>query len=177
MPGLALGVPVVAARMAKFNAEECQRIIRQAGVRNVFFPPTALRMLKAEGATIAGLRSIGSGGEPLGAEMLEWGRDAFGLTINEFYGQTECNLVAASVPGAMHTAPGALGRAVPGFALSLRDGAGKRVAPGEIGEICVQRGTPAMMLRYHNNPEATREKFFGDWLRTGDLAKVDEDGF
>jgi len=96
MPGLALGVPVVAARMAKFSVDECLKIISQASVKNVFFPPTALRMLKAEGASISGLRSIGSGGEPLGAEMLDWGREAFGLTINEFYGQTECNLVACS---------------------------------------------------------------------------------
>lgn len=68
MPGLALGVPVVAARMGKFSVEECLQIIRQGAVRNVFFPPTALRMLKAEGARIDGLRSVASGGEPLGAE-------------------------------------------------------------------------------------------------------------
>ncbi len=43
-----------------------------------------------------GLRSVASGGEPLGAEMLAWGREAFGLNINEFYGQTECNMVASS---------------------------------------------------------------------------------
>ena len=49
MPGLALGVPVVAARMAKFSPGECVNIVRQGTVRNVFFPPTALRMLKAAG--------------------------------------------------------------------------------------------------------------------------------
>jgi acetyl-CoA synthetase len=96
MPGLALGVPVVAVRLGKFTPEECARIVRAGKVRNVFFPPTALRMLKAADQRIAGLRSVASGGEPLGAEMLEWGRDAFGLTINEFYGQTECNMVASS---------------------------------------------------------------------------------
>src|SRR6056297_4182203 len=89
MPGLAIGVPVVAARLQGFDPADCIRIIREGPVRNVFFPPTALRMLKASEARIDGLRSVASGGEPLGAEMLDWGRRAFGVTINEFYGQTE----------------------------------------------------------------------------------------
>ena len=93
MPGLALGVPVVAARMAKFTPEAACAVCNTGGVRNVFLPPTALRMLKASGMGIPGLRSVASGGEPLGAEMLAWGQEAFGLTINEFYGQTECNMV------------------------------------------------------------------------------------
>ena len=96
MPGLALGVPVVAARMAKFSVSECRDLIASTGIRNIFFPPTALRMLKADGAEIAGLRSVASGGEPLGAEMLAWGETALGVTINEFYGQTECNMVVSS---------------------------------------------------------------------------------
>ena len=96
MPGLALGVPVVAARMAKFTPEACLEVIEKGHVRNVFFPPTALRLLKASRAKISGLRSVACGGEPLGAEMLAWGREALGVTINEFYGQTECNMVVSS---------------------------------------------------------------------------------
>ena len=96
MPGLALGVPVVAARLAKFDPELTAALIAEQKVRNIFFPPTALRMLKASGTRIEGLRSVASGGEPLGAEMLDWGRAALGVTINEFYGQTECNMVASS---------------------------------------------------------------------------------
>ena len=69
-------------------------------MRNAFIPPTALRMLRAapspRGRHDFKLRSIGSGGESLGVETLEWGKEAFGLTINEFYGQTECNLVLGS---------------------------------------------------------------------------------
>ena len=74
MPGLHHGIPVVAARMAKFGTGECQRIIEEARVRNIFFPPTALKMLKADNANIPGLRSVASGGEPLGEEMLSWGK-------------------------------------------------------------------------------------------------------
>ncbi|QGX97983.1 AMP-dependent synthetase [Roseovarius faecimaris] len=166
MPGLALGVPVVAARMAKFNVEECIRIIREASVRNVFFPPTALRMLKAEGAHIPGLRSIGSGGEPLGAEMLDWGREAFGLTINEFYGQTECNLVACSCNELFDPKPGCIGRVVPGHEVAVLDEAGQPTY-GE-GDVAVRRGSASMMLEYWNRPEQTAEKFKGEWMLTGD---------
>lgn len=166
MPGLALGVPVVAARMPKFSVEGCLEIIEAGRVRNVFFPPTALRMLKAEDATLGGLRSVASGGEPLGAEMLNWGRDAFGLDINEFYGQTECNMVASSCGAGFAARPGCIGKAVPGHVLGVIDAEG-RLTQGE-GDVAVRRGSAAMMLRYWNKPEATAEKYSGDWMLTGD---------
>jgi len=166
MPGLALGVPVVAARMAKFSVEECVEVIAKGGVRNVFFPPTALRMLKAEEAKVPGLRSVASGGEPLGAEMLAWGRRAFGLDINEFYGQTECNMVASSCGIDFPARPGCIGKAVPGHDVAVIDAQG---APtDEEGDVAVRRGSTSMMLRYWNRPDATAEKFRGDWLVTGD---------
>jgi acetyl-CoA synthetase len=166
MPGLAIGVPVVAARMAKFGPEECMRIIREGNVRNIFFPPTALRLLKADDCHIVGLRSIASGGEPLGAEMLDWGRRAFGVTINEFYGQTECNMVASSCGALFSPKPGCLGKAVPGHDLAVLDENG--VPTQAEGDVAIRRGSASMMLEYWNKPEQTAEKFWGDWLRTGD---------
>ena len=166
MPGLALRVPVVAARMEKFTAQGAARICAEAGVRNVFFPPTALRMLKAADQAIPGLRSVASGGEPLGAEMLAWGRGAFGLMINEFYGQTECNMVASSCAADFPPRPGCIGKVVPGFDLGVIDRAGNPT-DGE-GDIALRRGAPSMMLGYWNNPQATAEKFRGDWMLTGD---------
>lgn len=166
MPGLALGVPVVASRMAKFDVEACMRIVREASVRNVFFPPTALRMLKAAGCDMPGLRSVASGGEPLGAEMLDWGRAAFGLTINEFYGQTECNMIASSSHALFAPQPGCIGRAVPGHELAVLDTAGQPTQ-GE-GDIAVRRGSASMMLGYWSRPEETDAKFCGDWMLTGD---------
>ncbi|MGS4915224.1 MULTISPECIES: AMP-binding protein [Mameliella] len=171
MPGLALGVPVVAARMRRFDVDECTRIVSEHAVRNVFFPPTALRILKAADARITGLRSVASGGEPLGAEMLAWGRVALGVTINEFYGQTECNMVASSCAALFDPIPGALGRAVPGFDIAVIDEDGAPVE-GE-GDIAVRRGCASMMLEYWNRPGATAEKFRGDWLVTGDRGRLD----
>ncbi|MEM6587946.1 MAG: AMP-binding protein [Pseudomonadota bacterium] len=166
MPGLALGVPVVATRMAKFDVSECAKIIREGAVRNVFFPPTALRMLKAADCHLPGLRSVASGGEPLGAEMLDWGSKAFGLTINEFYGQTECNMVASSCGSLFSPQPGCIGRAVPGHELAVLDDGGQPT-DGE-GDIAVRRGSASMMLGYWNRPEETGGKFRGDWMLTGD---------
>lgn len=166
MPGLALGVPVVAARLDKFSPEACVDLINGAGVRNVFFPPTALRMLKAAGQGLPGLRSVASGGEPLGAEMLAWGREAFGLDINEFYGQTECNMTVSSCGVDFPAQPGCIGKPVPGHEVAVIDANGA-LTDGE-GDLAVRRGSASMMLEYWNRPEATAEKFHGDWLITGD---------
>ena len=166
MPGLAMGVPVVAARMAKFTTENCITIISQGSVRNVFFPPTALRMLKASDAQIPGLRSVASGGEPLGAEMQAWGQRALGLTINEFYGQTECNMVVSSCGAHYPARPGFMGRAVPGFDVQVIDADG--TPTDDEGDIAVRRGAPSMMLHYWQRPVETAEKFRGDWMLTGD---------
>ncbi|WP_299140526.1 AMP-binding protein [uncultured Tateyamaria sp.] len=166
MPGLALGVQVVAARLPKFDAATCQTVIARGQVRNVFFPPTALRMLKADGVHLTGLRSVASGGEPLGAEMLDWGRTALGVTINEFYGQTECNMVVSSCASRFAPEPGCMGQPVPGFDVDVIDENG-RPTVGE-GDIAIRRGAPSMMLGYWNRPMETADKFRGDWMLTGD---------
>lgn len=166
MSGLAIGIPVVAARLEKFTPETCAEVVARGGVRNVFFPPTALRMLKAADQTIPGLRSVASGGEPLGAEMLAWGQQAFGLTINEFYGQTECNMMAASCAEDFPSRPGCIGKPVPGHEVAVVDEDG--VPTDQEGDVAIRRGSASMLLEYWNRPEATAEKFRGDWLITGD---------
>ena len=173
MPGLALGVPVVAARMAKFDPAGCAGIVARGDVRNIFFPPTALRMLKAASTAIPSLRSVASGGEPLGAEMLAWGRHAFGLDINEFYGQTECNMVVSSCATDFTSKPGCIGKPVTGHVVAVIDAAGQPTT--DEGDIAIRRGSASMMLKYWNNPQATAEKYRGDWLLTGDRGIRDGD--
>ncbi len=171
MPGLALGVPVVAARLAKFTPEGCLDVLSRAPVRNIFFPPTALRMLKANDTRIDGLRSVASGGEPLGAEMLDWGKRAFGLDINEFYGQTECNMVASSASVLFDPQPNSIGKAVPGFDVAVLDSDGKETS--DEGDIAIRKGAASMMLEYWGKPEASAEKFKGAWMLTGDRGVLD----
>src|SRR5215813_14128390 len=115
LPGLLYGVPVVAHRFERFDPEEGFAVMARTQVRNTFIPPTALRMMRAAPAPRGDLRlrTVGSGGESLGAETYEWGKSALGLAINEFYGQTECNLVVASCAMIGVSKPGAIGRPVP----------------------------------------------------------------
>ena len=181
LPSLHHGVPVVARKVEKFDPEEAFALMQQAQVRNAFIPPTALRMMRAapnpRGRYDFTVRSIASGGESLGIEALEWGKEAFGVTINEFYGQTECNLVVGSCAQLGMLRPGSMGKAVPGHLVAVIDGEGRETKPGELGQIAVKRPDPVMFLEYWGRPEATREKFIGDWMTTGDQGVVDEDGY
>jgi acetyl-CoA synthetase len=108
---------------------------------------------------------------------LEWGKGALGLTINEFYGQTECNLVLGNCASIMAVKPGSMGKPFPGSEVAILDGAGAQLPAGETGEIAVRRGDPAMFLEYWNAPQKTAEKFAGDWMRTGDEGVMDADGY
>ena len=153
----------------------------RANVRNAFIPPTALRIMRSaphpRGRHALNLRTVGSGGEALGAETYEWGRDALGLVINEFYGQTECNLVAGSCAAIGVSKPGAIGKPIPGHRVGVIRPDGSLCEPGETGEIAVKRPDPVMFLGYWDRPDATREKFIGDWMTTGDQGVMDGDGY
>ncbi|QCN97865.1 AMP-dependent synthetase (plasmid) [Azospirillum argentinense] len=181
MPAWHHGVTVVSHRFEKFDAEEAFRLIADFQVRNAFLPPTALKMMRAvkdpQTHWAYSMRSVASGGETLGAELLDWGRQTFGLTINEFYGQTECNMIVSSCAKVMPPKPGVMGRPAPGHDVAVIDGQGKRLPPGEIGLIAVHRPDPVMFLQYWNNPEATAAKFVGEWLVTGDQGELDADGY
>ncbi len=181
LPSLHHGVPVLAHRFAKFDPEAAFHLMAEHGVRNAFMPPTALKMMRqaAPAGVRPGLavRSIGSGGESLGTELLDWGHQTFGLVINEFYGQTECNLVVSNCAGLMPVKAGSMGRAVPGHEVAIVDDAGNVLADGEVGTIAVKRSDPVMFLEYWQNHEATARKFAGDWLLTGDTGRRDEDGY
>ena len=162
LPGLAAGVPVIAHRMAKFDPERAVALVRDLGVRNAFLPPTALKLMRQAGvAACPGLRSVASAGEPLGAEMLGWGRGVFGLEINEFYGQTECNVVVGNCAAIAPVRPGSAGRAIPGHDVAILDADGGICAPGQPGEIAVRAPDPVMFLGYWRRPDRTAEKVVG----------------
>lgn len=172
------GTPLISHRMAKFDVDRTYALIKEQNIRNMFLPPTALKLMRQGPAPKDfSARTIMSGGESLGADMLDWGRDALGITINETYGQTECNLCLTSVAGIGVQKPGAIGKAVPGYEIAILGEDGQSVAPGEVGEICVARGTPAMFQKYWQAPEKTANKFIRNWMKTGDLASMDDEGF
>ena len=181
LSALHFGVPVVARAWDKFDPEAAFDLIARHEVRNTFIPPTALRMMRAverPGARFKlNLRTLGSGGESLGAETYAWGQSELGLTINEFYGQTECNLVLGSCASIGVSRAGAIGRAIPGHNVAVIRPDGSRAAAGEEGQIAVARPDPVMFLEYWGNPQATAEKFIGDWMTTGDQGVMDEEGY
>jgi len=181
LPSLYFGVSVVARRFDRFDPEAALQLMSRMQVRNAFIPPTALRMLRAIHAAgrryNVDLRTLASGGESLGAETYAWGREAFGLTINEFYGQTECNLVLASNNAMGVSRAGAIGKAVPGHECDVIRPDGTRCEPDEPGQIAVLRPDPVMFLGYWNNEKATEAKFIGDWMTTGDQGRRDAEGY
>jgi acetyl-CoA synthetase len=178
LPGLARGVPVVAHRMAKFDPERAVAVMHAMEVRNAFMPPTALKLMRQAGVAAApGLRTVASAGEALGAEMLDWGRGVFGRTINEFYGQTECNAVIGNCAARMEVRPGSAGRAVPGHEVAILGADGGPLPPDTVGEIAVRAPDPVMFLEYWGRPEKTAEKVRNGWLRTGDEAAMDAQGY
>jgi acetyl-CoA synthetase len=183
MPSWYYGRPIVSAPRQGFDPEWALQLMAELGVRNAFIPPTALKMMRQVGGPSdqgLALRSVMSGGESLGEQMLAWGRERLGVTINEIYGQTEANLVAGSCGAAWDARPGSLGRPYPGHEVVVLspDGDGP-AAPGELGEIAVASPDPVFFLEYWGNPLATKGKYTEDgrWLLTGDLARCDEDGY
>ena len=181
LPALFLGIPVVSSPAQKFNPDMALRILAEMKVRNAFIPPTALRLLKSVDRPLEKydlrLRSIGSAGEALGRETYEWVKSALGIVPNEFYGQTECNFVLSSAAHLGVSKAGAIGRPVPGHRVAIVSDDGQVLAPGAIGQIAIARPDPVMFLEYWQNPQATADKFAGDWLLTGDLGRQDEAGY
>jgi acetyl-CoA synthetase len=181
LPSLHHGIPVVVHRSRKFDPEEAFYVIAKYGVRNAFLPPTALKLMRQvkdpRSRHDFQMRSIGSGGESLGEELLSWGREVMGVTINEFYGQTEVNLVVGNCFEVMEIRPGSMGRAIPGHRVEVVDEEGRPLPPGELGEVAIEAPDPVMFLEYWRNPKATEEKYIDRWCLTGDLATKDEDGY
>lgn len=178
LPCLYYGVPLIAARAQRFDPSAAWALIRDQRVTSAFLPPTALKLMRAAPVpTGVALRSVSSGGESLGAELLDWGRVHLGCPINEIYGQTECNLVITQAAGFMAVKPGTMGKALPGHDVAVIGPEGAVLPPGDIGEIAVRKGSASMFLSYWNQPQKTADKFTGDWMRTGDLGTRDADGY
>ena len=118
LPSWHHGVPVVAYRAKKFDPEQAFYFIAKYGIRNAFMPPTALKIMRQvkdpRSRHDFQMRTIACGGETLGEELLDWGRQVMDLVINEFYGQTECNLVVGNCAQIMEIKRGSMGRPIPG---------------------------------------------------------------
>ncbi|MCW3064997.1 MAG: hcl 1 [Solirubrobacterales bacterium] len=178
LPTLFCGRPIVASRR-KFEPEWAYTLMGRHQVRGSFLPPTALKRMRQEGDPPADvhMRSIACGGEALGESLLAWTEEKLGVVINEFYGQTEANLFVGNCSERWPVRPGSMGRVYPGFEVEIRGEDDRPVAPGEQGEIVLKLPSATAFREYWRDPERTAEKTRGGWLRSGDLGRVDEDGY
>ena len=187
MPTLYHGCPILGFR-GRFDAQRAYALLEKYAIRNTFLFPTALKiMMKAVPSPRAhyalALRSMMSGGEPVGPAVFHWAATELGVTINEIFGQTEMNYIVGNSHGLWPVRPGSMGRPYPGHRIAVIDAEGNEVARGAVGDVAVNRhwldGTPdpVFFLGYWRNPEATARKFTRDWCRTGDEAYMDDEGY
>ncbi len=187
LPMLYFGQPIVGTR-GRFSPERAFEILERYRVTNTFLFPTALKlMMKAvpeprQRYKLA-LRCIMSAGESVGETVFDWCEQALGLTPNEMFGQTEMNYLVGNSHQKWPARPGSMGKPYPGHQVGLIDEDGNPTRPGEIGEVALNRfdihgqPDPILFTGYWRNASGTADKFSGDWCRTGDLARVDEDGY
>lgn len=151
------------------------------GVTHTLLLPTGLNRLAQIPDPRAGrsfrLRCIFTGGEPLPASTIAWVEEALGTVLNEGYGMSEVNHMIGNCRALRPIRRGSMGWEYPGHVATLVDEAGVEVADGEVGEIVTVPTTPTLFLGYWNQPDLTAAMRLGPWVRTGDLAVRDADGY
>jgi acetyl-CoA synthetase len=187
LPCLYFRKPIVGYQ-GRFSAEVAYTLLEKHKITNSFLFPTALKqMMKAEPNPSVHyklkLRAIMSAGESVGQTLFDWTQDGLGVKTNEMFGQTEVNYIVGNSAHRWPAKSGSIGKAYPGHQVEVINDEGQPVANGELGEVAVNRydiqghNDPVFFLGYWKNEQATRDKFIGNWCRTGDLATRDEQGY
>ena len=165
--------------MSRFSPVGTVEAIKKHGISIMGGVPSMfaamVRLKDAAPADFETIYAMISGGEPLPSALREAFQARFGVTLYEAYGMTETSLAIAVNTPQMHR-PGSVGKAIPGMQIKVADDAGNTVPAGKEGEIWVKG--PMVMKGYHHLPQETAAALTGDgYLRTGDLGKLDSDGF
>ena len=187
LPTLYFGHPIVGTR-GRFSPERAFDILERYQVTNTFLFPTALKQMmkviaQPQSTYKLSLRSIMSAGESVGDTVFSWCEQALGITPNEMFGQTEMNYLIGNSHQKWPARSGSMGKPYPGHQITVLREDGQVAATDEVGEVALNRfdihghPDPILFLGYWRNEAATLEKFTGDWCRTGDLARVDADGY
>lgn len=185
-PALFYGKPILTyAWGGKFDAEKAFKLIEDYGLTCLYIPPTALRMMRqvenaSERFDLSSPRVLMSGAESFGKALPEWVAKTFGpeTVVHEAYGQTEATILIMNCQKYFEYKYN-IGKAVPGLEIEIIDDEGNVLPPGTEGEIAVKAfdGNPVVLKEYWRNPEATKAKFLGDWMLTGDLGVKDDEGY
>lgn len=181
LPAWYHGQTVVASRH-RFEAQWAMAFMARHGVTHSFMTPTALKRLAEfpdpRSRWNLSLRVICTGGESLPSEIVRWSEEKLGAVCNEFYGLTEFNHLVGNCKRLYPIRAGSMGKAYPGHEVNLVDELGHELPSGEVGEIVATNEDPTLFLGYWGEsgvPE--RLRVGANWLRTGDLAKRDENGY
>jgi long-chain acyl-CoA synthetase len=165
--------------MPRFDATRALGMMDRDGVTVFQGVPTMYHALlnhpERDRYDMSKLRLCVSGGAALPVEVLRGFEEAFGATILEGYGLSETSPVASFNQLGRERKPGSIGTPIEGVQMKVVDEDGDEVRPGEVGEIVIRGHN--VMKGYWNRPDATEEAMRGGWFHTGDMARMDEDGY
>jgi len=187
LPTLYFGRPIVAWN-GRFSPQTAFELMQKYEVTHTFLFPTALKaMMKAfahpKKFFKLRLQAIMSAGEAVGDAVFGYCQQELGVTVNEMFGQTEVNYIVGNCAIFYPAKPGSMGKGYPGHRVAVIDEQGRECASGTLGEVAIHRldvhgdPDPIFFLGYWKNEAGTRDKYTGDWCRTGDVALQDKDGY
>jgi acetyl-CoA synthetase len=181
---------------ADLDPERWYGILERERVTVWYTAPTAIRMLMKAGADVAApfdlsrIRHAASVGEPLNPEAVLWGRDQLRVPFHDTWWQTETGGIMVATTAGMEIRPGSMGRPLPGVELAIlevddqnalrhqADGEPRDItATGQEGMLALRPGWPSMFRTYLHDDERYAHCFDGGWYVSGDLARVDADGY
>jgi acetyl-CoA synthetase len=170
------GATVFIANQGRFHARTMLDTISANKVTTLCAPPTVWRMLIQEDLKSIrhSLREVLGAGEPLNPEVIDQVKAAWGLTIRDFYGQTETSAQVGNSPG-QPIKPGSMGRPLPGFRTLLLDPDDHDAKEGELS--LALDPLPAGLMRGYQRDDGSIAGLTGKAYRTGDVASRDADGY
>jgi acyl-coenzyme A synthetase/AMP-(fatty) acid ligase len=174
----ALSVGAAAIVAHTFDGDELLPLLREDRPTVLSMLPSALfGLTRDHGARhddFASLRLCRAAGDTVSAELEREFAELSGLVIDEAYGMTEVGLVTVSPPSG-RIKPGSVGQVVPAVSVSIRNDEDEEVPPGSEGRLWIK--TPSAMVGYWDNPVATQAVFSDGWLDSGDVMRVDDEGY
>jgi long-chain acyl-CoA synthetase len=164
----------------RFHPEHALRAIEQQRITIFMGVPTMFTMMlnwaQDERVDLASLRFCVSAGSGLPWNVVQRFKERFGATLYDLWGQTEGTPITSYNPATEPNGrPDSCGRALPGCAVRIIDDGGNDLPPDTVGEVLL--AGPNVMLGYYKNPQATEDTLRNGWIFTGDLGKLDADGY